>query len=114
MIIIEKKFVFKLGFEPQISSCTHLRSVNEPLKHTYQLRIKSSSHTSTQNSQNIMHAFTILKRVDCELVSVSQWFNGRAPVHKTEDLRFKSQIRHNFSLSIYETWIYKNFNVNYI
>ena len=31
-----------------------------------------------------------------ELVSVSQWSNGRTPVRKTGDLRFKSQLRHKF------------------
>ena len=32
----------------------------------------------------------------CELVSVSHWSNGRAPVRKTGDMRFKSQLRHKF------------------
>ena len=38
---------------------------------------------------------------DSELVSVSQWFNYRMPVRKTRDLRFKSQLKHKFSLNIY-------------
>ena len=33
-------------------------------------------------------------RFDSELVSVAHWFNGRTPVRKTGDLRFKSQLRH--------------------
>ena len=35
-------------------------------------------------------------RLDSELVSVSQWFNGKSPVHKTGDLRLKSQLRYKF------------------
>ena len=36
------------------------------------------------------------KPSNSELVSVSQWFNGRSPVHKTGDLRFKFWLRHKF------------------
>ena len=41
-------------------------------------------------------------RFDTELVSLSQWFIGRTPVRKTGDLKFKSQLTHNFfPLNIY-------------
>ena len=54
--------VSKLAFEPYIYSFTYWRSTTEPLRHRYQLRIKPSSHTSTQDSRNVMYTFTILKR----------------------------------------------------
>ena len=40
-------------------------------------------------------------RFDSELVSVSQWFNGRTPVCKTGDLRFKSRLRQQIFISIF-------------
>ena len=52
----------KLGFEPQISSFTHWCPTIGPLRHRHQLRIKPSSHTSTQDCQSVMHTFTILQR----------------------------------------------------
>ena len=35
-------------------------------------------------------------RFDSELVPMFQWFNGRVPVCKTGDLRFKSWLGHKF------------------
>ena len=62
MINNEKKIVSKVVFEPQISSFTHQissfthwRTTIEPLRHRYQLRIKPSSHASTQDSECNAH-----------------------------------------------------------
>ena len=62
MINIEREICVYAGFEPHISSFKYWRSTNEPLRHRYQLRIKPCSHASTQDCQNVMHIFTILKR----------------------------------------------------
>ena len=69
---MREEFVSKLGFEPQISNFTHCISIIEPLRHRYQLRIKTSSHTSTQDSQNVMHAFTNQRE------QVNKWVFRRA------------------------------------
>ena len=62
-----EKFVSKQGFKPQITSFTHWRSTTESLRQSYQLRIKPFSYTSTQHPQNVMHAFTILRRATQQL-----------------------------------------------
>ena len=100
--MLREKFVSKLGFEHQISSFTHWCPTIGPLIHRYQLRIKPSSHTSTQDSQNVMHTFwesCVEVREEGLILSWYLCLSGPmvgTPMHKTGDLGFKSQLRHKF------------------